>query len=57
MSKNSNASLSVALRTSQSLNWNDPKRPCSIRLLLHIRGGATRTASQGSSHGIATSLD
>jgi integrase len=39
--RNGNASLLVVQRTSQSLSWNNPKRLCSIPLLLSIPGGAT----------------
>jgi hypothetical protein len=46
-SRNSSASLSVVLRPLQSLNWNNPKPPCSIRLLLHTRGEVMGTPSKG----------
>jgi hypothetical protein len=55
--RHSNASLSVVLRPLQSLNWNNLKQPCSIRLLLHTHDGAMSTLSKGSSLGIAASLD
>jgi len=42
VSKKSSASLSVALHPSQSLNWNNPKQPCSIRLLLYTPLGGSR---------------
>src|ERR1700676_278227 len=55
--RNINANLSVDLRPLQSLNWNNPKPPCLIRLLLHTRGEVMGTRLKASSFGIAASLD
>src|SRR5258706_12271056 len=49
--------LSVSLRPLRSLNYNNPRPPCSIRWLLNTHDGATNTPSKGLSPGIALNLD
>jgi hypothetical protein len=57
MPPKSSPNLSVFLRPYLSLNWNNPRRRCSIRPILSTLGGAMITPSKGLSPGIAPNLD